>query len=108
MNYDEKRNSGPSPALLHAFVLGPELLPSFPSVKPTDATAGPDLSQASPAPLQPKRRRRRLKTILRSILMPPERAALYTTAQIPVAGDPTPPSQHYHYPHLPLCFMPLS
>ena len=33
----------PSPTLLHAFVLGPELLPSFPLVKPMHATT---LSQA--------------------------------------------------------------
>jgi len=30
--------SSPSPTLLHAFVLSPELLPPFPSVKPMDAT----------------------------------------------------------------------
>ena len=73
----------PSPTLLHAFVLGSELLPSFPSVKPMDATTGFDPTQASPAPLQPKRHRRRLKTILRSIQMPLERGGRDTKKRIP-------------------------
>ena len=55
-----------------------------PSVKPMDATTGSGPPQAYLAPLQPKRRRRRLKIILRSIAMPPERAALL---------DATPPSE---------------
>jgi len=79
----------PPPTLLHAFFLGLGLPPLslFPSGnrKTTDAATSSDPSHASPAPLQPKRRRRRLKAILRSIPMPPERAAL------PVA---TPPSEY--------------
>ena len=47
--------------------------------------------RAPPAPFQSKRRRRRLKTILRSILMPPERAALM---------DATPPSEYPPLLHL--------
>ena len=39
---------------------------------------------------------------------PQKKVMIYTTAQNPDAGDPTPPSQHYHYLHLPLCSMPLS
>ena len=71
----------PSPTLLHAFVLGPGLLPPFPSVKPMDATTlsqdhGRDyMFRPSPSfssPLQSKR--------LRSIPMPPERAALLDAA----------------------------
>ena len=78
--------SPPFPALLHAFVLGPELLPPFPSVRPMDATAlsqdygrdcrfRPSPSFSSPPPTQR----------LRPIPMPPERAALL---------DATPPSEY--------------
>jgi len=58
-----RQNTTPSPSqsstLLHAFVLGPDLLPlspqsglwmRLPLVKPMDATKGFDPPQASPAP----------------------------------------------------------
>ena len=90
----------PPPTLLHAFFLGLGLPPLslFPSGnrKTTDAATSSDPSHASPAPLQPKRRRRRLKAILRSIPMPPERAAL------PVA---TPPSEYPPFSILSLLMM---
>ena len=38
--HTENHHSSLSPTLLHAFVLGYELLPSFPSVKPMGATTG--------------------------------------------------------------------